>query len=1098
MDQQLARTKVLPALRRVDTLARPRLLDRLTSQTKRRLTLIVAEAGYGKTTLLADFASRCAETCLWFKVDEHEGDWVTFSSYVVAAIREARPDFGDGTRALLGQMLMTDPPRALVIDTLVAEVAALDDLRAIFIVDDFHLVDRAPDAREIMGRLIKQAPAGLRFVIASRCPPELQRGRLVAQGEAATLTTDDLRFSRDETDSLFRDVYGQALEAELVDQIDRRTEGWAASLQLLGSSIRGSSAAEIRARVRSLSGAHGPLYDFLAEEVLSGLSPELRRFVIAASLLERITPRYVVALFEADDPAPDEEQAGAWISEADQLGLAGRHAPASPHRFHPLLRDFLLRQLHQSATPAAIRDTHRRVARRAEVDAWLIASHHYLEAGDVDDAIRVLTDSLLVTAGTGDWGPASNLLGRLPDEPGDPAAQVILALQEMHDQQMTRAMERLGAIPLSRLDPAARSMVRYALIRGAWLSGDGASALGQLRELVDDQEGPGLLRDIADAQIDMLTPGGRQLLSRSADKYRVLTRQLRDSGLHYFAGIALNNSMILAHARGSYVEAAALGTEALEQFERSGGGQGEVAETAAFLAGIELELGHRMAAEEYLDQALQSSDDPGALVGGAEVLITMGRRDEALTLFLRAQALGARVPHTPALRTDIALIGRRIDLASAHHGRDEGRGATPQTAPIGIGAGARALTFDATEALATGSPDAAELAREALATALADGATHWERRIRILDAVARGSDPDLRAAITDAARLSPMALPDVADAVVAVLDLLDPVPSEVEASIAAWPDRWLPLLRRRLEAGLDKRSLAAARLLSRFGTEADVPRLKAWERRHIRHTKGLRLGRQLAMRTSPKLLIHDLGTTRLERGTRTVGLTDVRRRAATLLMYLVARPGRVALREQVLEDIWPDLDPPAATNSLNQTLYFVRRDIEPGYDEAVSVNYVLYEGDLLQLEPELVRVDSWTFQEHATSKAARQASADECLAILETYDGPFAPVFAYEDWAIDWREQVHTSYLDLVTRTQLQLMDAGRVTEAIALTQRALAIDPKAIDLERSLVWLYSAAGSRSAAAEQYRHYAAAHREELGVEASSFHVLLGEGLTPPP
>ncbi|MGH2468248.1 MAG: AfsR/SARP family transcriptional regulator, partial [Candidatus Limnocylindrales bacterium] len=499
-----------------------------------------------------------------------------------------------------------------------------------------------------------------------------------------------------------------------------------------------------------------------------------------------------------------------------------------------------------------------------------------------------------------------------------------------------------------------------------------------------------------------------------------------------------------------------------------------------------------------LGQALEAGDDPGALVGAAEVLITMGRCDEALTVFLRAKALSARVPHTPAVRTDMALIEQRISLASAHAGRDGRLGATRGVAPIGISAGARALTFDAIEAHATGSPDAAELAKEGLTTSLADGATHWERRIRVVDAAARGSAADLRAAITDAARLGRMALPDAADTVVAVLDLLDPAPIEVEESIAAWPDRWLPLLRHRLEAGLDKRSLAAAQLLSRFGTDADVPRLKAWERRHIRRTKALRLGRQLAMRTSPRLVIHDLGAARLERGNRLVGLTDVRRRAATLLMYLVARPGRVALREQVLEDIWPDLDPPAATNSLNQTLYFVRRDIEPGYDEAVSVNYVLYEGDLLRLEPELVQVDSWTFQERATSRESRQASTDECLAIVETYDGPFAPVFAYEDWAIDWREQVHTSYLDLVNRTQLRLMDAGRVTEAIALTQRALGIDPKAIDLERSLVWLYSAAGSRSAAAEQYRHYAAAHREELGVEASSFHTLIGEGLTPPP
>src|SRR5574340_685778 len=173
-----------------------------------------------------------------------------------------------------------------------------------------------------MSRLVSDAPPGLTFIISTRRPPELQLGRLLAQGEASTLTTDDLRFSREETCLLFRVMYGQDLATDLVDQIDQRTEGWAASLQLLGSSFRDRSALEIRSLVRALSGAQGPIYDYLAEEVLESLSTDLRRFVIAASLLERITPSYVAAIFAADDPAPDAETAGRWIAEVDQIGRA--------------------------------------------------------------------------------------------------------------------------------------------------------------------------------------------------------------------------------------------------------------------------------------------------------------------------------------------------------------------------------------------------------------------------------------------------------------------------------------------------------------------------------------------------------------------------------------------------------------------------------------------------------------------------------------------------------------------------------------------------------------------------------------------------------
>jgi DNA-binding SARP family transcriptional activator/tetratricopeptide (TPR) repeat protein len=1083
----LARTKVMPALRRTDTLERPRLLEWLSTQTQRPLSLIVADAGYGKTTLLADFSSRSPVTCLWFRVEEHEGDLVSFISYVIAAIREAVPDFGEATRALLAQLLTSDPSRASVLDTLVAELAGLTDLRAIFIVDDFHLVDQADDAGEVMVRLISAAPPGITFVIATRRWPKLSLGRLLAQGDAGILTSENLRFSAEETCDLFGGVYGQQLEVDVLEQIDRKTEGWAVSLQLLGSSIRGRSNVEIRNLVHSLSGAHGALFDYLAEEVLAGLSPDLRRFVVAASILQRITPRYVVALFETDETPPDEAQAATWIADVDELGLISRRGTTvGGHSFHPLLREFLLRHLRQEAPSQAIRDTHRRVGRVAESSAWPVSCHHYLEAGETKDAMRVLTDSLLTAAGTGDWGLASSLLDRMPEEPTDPAAQVIIALQEMNQQRTVEALERLRAIPAADADPRMRSMVRYALTRGTWLAGDASRSLEMLRELTRDPETPELLRAMAEIQEKLVTPGGRQYLPEIEALVQALAKRLRTVKLHYFLGVCLHNAMVVAHFRCDYPTAARLGADAIQELELSGRGASECSETAGFLAATHVEMGQYQTASDYLEMALESSDNVEALVGAADLLVSLGRVQEGRVALTRAHAAHAHLPPSPAVRLDAVMVELRLRLASGDGSGAAHIGTSPDLGPIGLSAGVKALTLAAAAAVAAGRHDAPLLAVRALHAAEADGASHWATRSRIIWAAGAGSEADLRAAITGGARVGTLAVADVAEVLAAVLDRLDPIPSEIEESISLWPNRWLPVLRRQLEAGFDRRSLAAARLLSRHGTVLDVPRLRVWERRHVRRGNALHLGRQLALRTSPKLRIHDLGTSRMSIGDRHVGLSDIRRRAAMLLMYLVARKDRAVLREQVFEDLWPDLDAAAAANSLNQTLYFVRRDIEPGFDEAVSVNYVLYEGEMLRLEPELVEVDSWSFQRRASRTERRAASVYELLALLEEYSGTFSPEFAYEDWAIEWREQVHTTYLDLVAYAQTRLRELGWLDEAIAVTQRALAVDPKAIDLERSLVWLYGATGSGAAAAEQYRHYASACEAELGIEPETF------------
>ncbi|MFI5262838.1 MAG: hypothetical protein ACHQZR_09825, partial [Candidatus Limnocylindrales bacterium] len=428
--QSISRTKITPPLLRQETLTRGRLIDWLGRNAHHRLTLVVAEAGYGKTTLLGDFGRHSSVPVLWFKLDHTDRDWITLSNYLVAAFRELRPGFGTATLGLLAQLATADPPRGQIIDGLLAEVAAFDE-PALLILDDYHLVDDSPDARELVGRLLHEAPPGLSLLISTRRRPDLDLGRATAQGTVAELTTDDLRFSHAETDELFSETYQQPLEPDVLDQLERRTEGWAASLQLFRSSIRGRSVLEIRSFARSLSGTEGPVYDFLAQEVLRELTPILRRFVVGAAILQRIVPDLIAAIF-ADDPEPPTVQTTrGWIEAADDLGLMGRRGESGRgYRFHPLLRDFLLRQLAHDMPPDAIRARHRRVAVAAEADDWLTACHHFLEAGEPIEAVRVMGDSLLIAIGTGAWGVAAELLDRFPTEPDAPAVQVILALRE--------------------------------------------------------------------------------------------------------------------------------------------------------------------------------------------------------------------------------------------------------------------------------------------------------------------------------------------------------------------------------------------------------------------------------------------------------------------------------------------------------------------------------------------------------------------------------------------------------------------------------------------------------------------------------------------
>ncbi|MBF8290814.1 MAG: hypothetical protein HW391_1782 [Chloroflexi bacterium] len=391
---------------REETLERPRLLDWLHVKIHRRVVLVLAEAGYGKTTLLADFGRRSRVRTLWFRLDRGDRDWVGFMAYLVAGLRIHLPEFAPVTQSLLRETGGTAPPREIVLDTFIRELGSLPPDPTALILDDLHIVDESVDVRLILRELLERAPERLTFVLISRKLPPVPLARLRALGEVAELRTSDLRFDDVETERLFRETYSLRLEPSIVAELSRRTEGWAASLQLVRAAIRDRSPSEIRAFVNSLNGAEGELYDYLAEEVVGELTEEMQHFLMRTSLLDIVD--LVLGPVAAGITSDETRKA---IAEGELLGLFSRAGPTTRDqvRAHPLVRDFLQARLRRSFEPPEIIAMHRAVAKAAEAIDWRIAGHHYVAAGDFDDARRVLATAIESILATGSYIAAEEL-----------------------------------------------------------------------------------------------------------------------------------------------------------------------------------------------------------------------------------------------------------------------------------------------------------------------------------------------------------------------------------------------------------------------------------------------------------------------------------------------------------------------------------------------------------------------------------------------------------------------------------------------------------------------------------------------------------------
>jgi len=1058
---------------RDQTLARERLLEWLAVKIHDRAVLVIAEAGYGKTTLLADFSRRTRIRTLWFRLDRGDRDWVGFIAYLVAAVRVHVPGFGAATDSLLRETASSAPPRDTVLDTFLRELGDLPADPTALIFDDFHLVDDAPDIRHIAIELIARAPERLSFVFASRRTPPVRIARLRALGEVAELGTADLRFDATETEKLFRETYEMRLEPAIIAELSRRTEGWAASLQLVRTALHDRDPVQIRAFIRSLSGAEGHLYDYLAEEVVGDLPDELQQFLMRTSILETVDLTLGPVAAEVSSTAASE-----LIDEGERLGLFGRRGPHTRHqvRAHPLVREFLQARLLRSVGFEGVAEIHRSTARAAEPIDWRVAGHHYLAAGDYADVRRVLVSSIEKILATGAYRAADALVAGL--ENGELGGAAGFVLTSRLAQQRGDSIAGLLLAEKARDQDPESTPVLLNLVTARTLAGDvaGALELGRLLERAVQPQ----FAEIGRAYQRMIETSMHGSLDLAISELEGLAIALRGRSDFHFLGVDYLNQAYLRVAMGEPGEALRCAEEAIILLESTSGGIELVSARLARASALAY-LGDLDESRREIERATAGAPRGQAIelaieVGEIETLL--GDSERAAQILEPVQDLITPETDTGELalmvRSQLAL--RAGDLASAASDIEQLRRGEPRTH---MAFEVRRLLAAAQLAIFLGAPDAARLASEARAIAAAQGAWLWEQYASVLLAIATvGHDPS--DAILRLGEENSTVLSMAAEAVLLRHAELSPKAAAMIVSEARRrPWRWRQSLRRGLAEGRGVGDLERARLLEEIGETEDINLLRGLSR-SIRGPQASHLGRDLTRRLAPKVFVEDLGRVQIVIGDRLIDGAVIRRRVLALLCLLISKTKFSSTREEVLDSLWPDLDPTSALNSLNQTVYFLRRVFEPGYREDLSPGYLLQDGETIWLDDGLISARSQRCREliRSVHPAPRP---EEALGLAEEYRGRFALDFAYEEWASDYRDSLHASYLRVMEQAIRMDIDAGQFARGTSLAERAAEIEPDSEEIQIALLRLYRLSGAHAAAAEKYTRYAHTLRE-LGVD----------------
>lgn len=1050
-------TKLLLPRRRPDTIRRQRLIDYLQQNIDKRAQFLFAAAGYGKTTLLVDFANDVSIPICWYSIDSADEESRVFLEYLVESLQLRFPQF---SQQFLSFLSTVDLTRWLdsVVAALVNEIYTTIPKSFILVLDDYHLVENSPGVNSIINLLLEKAPENCHFILSSRnMPPLAVIPRLIFKRQAAVLKTEDLCFTCQEIRELFHRSREVELSPEDAEDLLADSGGWIAGITLALQSSRKS----LWRGAMKANEVESQLFEYLASEVYAQQTAQIQDFLLKTSILTEVEPQicdYLLGISSSQQ----------FLDEIERRNLLMvRLSSQNPcYRYHHILRDFLKTSLRRQNYQKYVSLNVRAGEFYYQQERWEEAICHYREAQYFPGWVRVIGQSGEKLLRTGRWKTLVTWIEELPKEvlAGEPKLTIWWIQAALRLGEKEQAL-RIASEAIERFQGEGNEqwLAQALVYRGSALrlAGYPQEAIRDLRQALKlSYTYPGSVTALAEARRQLGGVYGQQ------GEFSRAKRELEKSLSLYITtgdlfGLSMtHNQLGIAHAELGNLPKAALHFESARTGWQKLSNFSELSLTLNNLGMLYYLQAERELAIETLEKGIEIAQKGCLLQSESWALATLGdvRRDggeyeAALELYHKALALAKQATEGYLVADTACAIGNTYRLM--------GRFRKAET-----------------------------LIKQAIAMAEERG-EHYELGLYLSSlGVLKYQEEEFGEAIKLLTRACHLLRKsgNKRELVKAYLHLSNVLFCRKHFSQA---NRYLEVASRLLaELGYDDFLLPEAATLSsliQFAASKRIGGTRFTDLKDKLVSYQLLAGKPLLRREHlssrvplPEVKAYSFGPSEVFLDTRKIGGLEWRsKKAKEMLFYLLMHPGG-RTKEQILEALWPELSITNQNSCFHSTLYRLRRALYQGC--------LVYQDGWYRLHSE----GKFWFDAEEFERLLKQANhlpqeSDARLSCLEKaidlYRGSFLADF-YTEWCEALRPNFELKYVRALSSLARHHAAKGDWSRCIDVLERILAVDIYNEEAHYELIKAYTLLGDRASALKCYCHYTDILERELGAKPS--------------
>lgn len=1116
MDRHLLPLKIAPPPPQRGSLLRPNLQALLSEARLQPVTLVVAPAGFGKTTMLAQWAQELrrtnAQVC-WLSLDDQERDPALFLAYLIRSFQASIPGIGIDAWRILNSAAKIHQDWPLIASALCQDLQSQLVTTTVLILDDLHLVTNSAVITQILSYFLRAAPPTLHTILASRRMPSFAPlSRLRAEGQLLEISQRDLNLDAEELRQLLT-TYDLSLPDDAIKTLLNRTEGWALSLKLAARAISSQPTERQNAFVQELQGNQDQLLRYLSHEVLSDLPADVLEFLRFAALPHYFDVALLEEVLQRDDIA-------YLLQRAQSLGLPITSMETNNDQrlhFHTMWRDMLLGQLNLNVNQTSITKLHLRLGhifeQRKDLEAAL---EHYAHSNALEDMVRALTQQGWELLHSPRRERLRRLIEALPEHIRENNPEIlymwgysqmtsepqlaILRMQASADlfhkaEQYQRELRVLADLTTlffleTQLDQvmvnAMRSVRVANLVRDEWSRGAALVCVAAMLFVQGRELATLGVAQHAFAQpiniawywlLSMLVTTTLIRLGRPTEALQVVDRAL---GHHP----KMNQDDRLRQNL--------LRQQAIARFY-----QGYTAE--AVTQAIEV---HRYLSDYYHSASAAVSAQQLALL-----LCIQGRFDESLTYLNQARSAF----HERGQLLELAKL-QAIELYSQilreHSVRTPSAALETVRRLNAVESGTRSMLFRMLMAIVLGESGEQ---RSALALLQSLNKTMLERGYRLFLASGElyeahlhlrsgqstNSDSLLRSGFNilkeEHINYVPFLPAEVIQSICQAA-ILAGIETEIAGRVlvAQSPEQVATILGHMQNHSQPAVRLQAARLAAALDAALAFPILRSLSK--DRHAEVRQLAEdslhQLIYKPPYPLAIRLLGAFVVVRGELEIRDRDWRSsKARQFFQILLTEQGRAVPRDYILDLLWPDMDTSPAINNLRVTLNRLSKALEPDRPEGAPSAFILQQGDTFSINPAAdITLDTTQFAQKVDegSRAFYRGQRREAMAILreamQLYGGSYLPDALYDDWSTIERERMLHMFTEAALLLGEIVLDEGHAHEAIGLAWRVIEQERSNEQAYRLLMRAHASLGERNSALRLYQRLVKVLQEDLDVE----------------